>query len=139
MNDPYCDVQGNIFFPLDRENDMHFSFSLTSLYIEQTRVKLFFSLHTTNPSLRKCTLYNRKMNKVWQSIYSNVFSLWLALSSLIILYFNILNFNFRDFTWCIERLYFKVGPSPLCCLLHWKTFKNDKKCVLFHLKSSEDI
>ena len=81
MNDPYCDVQGNIFFLLDRENDMHFSFSLTSLYIEQTRVKLFFSLHTTNPSLRKCTLYNRKMNKVWQSIYSNVFSLWLALSA----------------------------------------------------------
>ena len=46
MNDPYCDVQGNIFFLLDRENDMHFSFSLTSLYIEQTRVKLFFFLFT---------------------------------------------------------------------------------------------
>ena len=33
----------------------------------------------------------------------------------------------------------KVGFSPskkMCYLLHWKPFKNDEKCFLFHLKSS---
>ena len=34
----------------------------------------------------------------------------------------------------------KVGPltfpKKLCYLLHWKPFKNDEKCLLFHLKSS---
>ena len=27
-------------------------------------------------------------------------------------------------------------PKKLCYLLHWKPFKNDEKCFLFHLKSS---
>ena len=32
----------------------------------------------------------------------------------------------------------KVGLSPTkkFCLLQWKSFKNDEKCFLFHLKSS---
>ena len=34
---------------------------------------------------------------------------------------------------------FKVGLSStkkMCYLLHWKPFKNDEKCFVFHLKSS---
>ena len=62
---------------------------------------------------------------------------------------------FRRRTWCIGsnhfqqcvwyQMHLKVGLSPskkLFYLLHWKPFKNDEKCFLFHIKSyfrSQDI
>ena len=47
----------------------------------------------------------------------------------------------------IFRLLYKIGRSPskkenFCYLRHWRSFKNDEKCILFHLKRffpSQDI
>ena len=86
-------------------------------------------LHSTHIRLGNC-------RKICCDFHFLIFSLTFTKSPICGSFIEVLNSQIPKLIW--ERV-FKVDLSPskkICYLLHWKIFKNDKKCILFHLKSS---